>query len=514
MNKICAYTCITGDYDNVNEIENKEKGIDYYLFTNNHNITSDTWNVIYIENEGFDNQRLSRKIKMLGHPDINDKYDVFVWMDASVVWKDSILSFVEKYLKKNNFVAFKHSYRNCIYDEANECVRMRKDTKESITKHVRFLRKEGYPENYGLCEMTVFIRRKDELVSKTMKLWFDMVCNYSKRDQLSFMYSVWKTGLKIYVIQGNVWDNRWFTHNNHNHNKTLHECRIYYSDSSLSDYQMNLDYLYTYHVHNHTYSIHATVPEDTNVIEIELTDVPCVVYSSFSVSLKCDQILFFNTIPYKDVNIFYNNKGIVRLEGNFKKGKKFDLSIDFYYLSELEKYQFINRLAVDLIIASEENNKFVSENNDINTELQSIKSSYYYRLFHMLKRYNIFEIMKYVFSAGSSFVLDLVLFTIFRILLKGKIGAYIFLATIMARVLSSLYNYFLNSRFVFKSYTKSSIFKYYVLVVVQMFVSAFSVESLSKILSSISPTIIKFFVDIIIFVVNYFVQKKLIFTKK
>ena len=32
--KICVYTCITGNYDNVHEITNKEKGLDYYLFTN------------------------------------------------------------------------------------------------------------------------------------------------------------------------------------------------------------------------------------------------------------------------------------------------------------------------------------------------------------------------------------------------------------------------------------------------------------------------------------------------
>ena len=52
--KICVYTCITGDYDNLHEIKKKEKDIDYYLFTNNKNIKSKTWKVIYIENEELD----------------------------------------------------------------------------------------------------------------------------------------------------------------------------------------------------------------------------------------------------------------------------------------------------------------------------------------------------------------------------------------------------------------------------------------------------------------------------
>ena len=53
MGKICVYTCITGDYDNLIEIKNKEKNIDYYCFTNNKSIKSNTWNVIYIKEKSY-----------------------------------------------------------------------------------------------------------------------------------------------------------------------------------------------------------------------------------------------------------------------------------------------------------------------------------------------------------------------------------------------------------------------------------------------------------------------------
>ena len=55
--KVCVYTCITGNYDNLNEItpEVYEENIDYYCFTNNQNIKSDTWNVVYIKNNGLSN---------------------------------------------------------------------------------------------------------------------------------------------------------------------------------------------------------------------------------------------------------------------------------------------------------------------------------------------------------------------------------------------------------------------------------------------------------------------------
>lgn len=114
--------------------------------------------------------------------------------------------------------------------------------------------------------------------------------------------------------------------------------------------------------------------------------------------------------------------------------------------------------------------------------------------------------IKYIFSSGSSFVLDLLLFSLFNNLLNN-----IIFATFVARVISSLYNYFMNSRLVFKNYNKKSIYKYYLLVIIQMFVSAFSVDLLSNIFCNISDTIIKCFIDIIIFIVNYFVQKEVVF---
>ena len=77
--------------------------------------------------------------------------------------------------------------------------------------------------------------------------------------------------------------------------------------------------------------------------------------------------------------------------------------------------------------------------------------------------------------------------------------------------MSSLYNYLVNSRLVFKSYTKTSIIKYYCLVIIQMFVSAFLVSTFSNLLVNLNDTIIKFFVDVFIFVVNYFIQKEVVF---
>lgn len=347
MTKICVYTCITGDYDDLHEIEIKEKNVDYLCFTNNKNIKSKTWRIIYIEQDGLDNQRLSRKIKMLGHPIILENYDISVWMDASVIFKKSIKNFVSTFLKKNSFAAFKHTYRDCIYEEALECIRLKKDKKDNIIKHIAFLKNEKYPKNNGLYEMTVFIKKhNDKKVKETMKLWFDIICNYSKRDQLSFMYCVWKTGLKIDTIDLSVWNNDWFKCVKHSYKSKIDTYSAYYKNEN-EQYNPDLDSQSDYKIKGNTYSFNEKVLVDTNIIEIQVSDVPCVEYKNLKITgLDISEMYLFNTIKYNEYDVFYNNSGIIQLIGNFKKNQEFSLSIDFRLLNETEKIEFIESLCI------------------------------------------------------------------------------------------------------------------------------------------------------------------------
>ena len=119
------------------------------------------------------------------------------------------------------------------------------------------------------------------------------------------------------------------------------------------------------------------------------------------------------------------------------------------------------------------------------------------------------RVLKYLLSSGTSFLLDIGLFTVFTFLF-GKDTKAIFLSTILARVLSSIYNYYINSKIVFQKKNKKSMLGYFTLVVVQMIVSASLVSFVEKYIK-IFPTFIKIMIDIMIFIVNYIVQKEIIF---
>lgn len=138
------------------------------------------------------------------------------------------------------------------------------------------------------------------------------------------------------------------------------------------------------------------------------------------------------------------------------------------------------------------------------------------KLVAFIKEKQVF--IKYIFVAGSSFLLDLGLFTLFSNLLATILqNVSILVSTVIARVISSFFNYVLNRNVVFSSddkkvMDKTTLIKYYALVIVQMLVSAALVTVIFN-LSGWNKTLIKMPVDVVIFIVNYIIQKKVIFNK-
>lgn len=167
---------------------------------------------------------------------------------------------------------------------------------------------------------------------------------------------------------------------------------------------------------------------------------------------------------------------------------------------EYETNQLIDTITKNVPIKEFEIDTIYEKNSNSESHFNPIKDS--------IAIYKLF--IKYIFASISSFILDILLFALFKKIIFGNLN--IILATIIARVISSIYNYFVNAKMVFKNQNKSSFIKYSLLVVIQMLVSAFSVNYLDKILN-MSTVVIKLIVDIIIFIVNFVVQREFVFAK-
>ena len=118
------------------------------------------------------------------------------------------------------------------------------------------------------------------------------------------------------------------------------------------------------------------------------------------------------------------------------------------------------------------------------------------------------EIIKFSLSGIISFLIDYILFIVFKVVLNN-----ITIANIIARAISSTINYIINKNIVFKSNKNiaKSLLEYYGLVIFILLINTLLLNLLSII---INPILAKLIVEIVLFIISWLVQKILIFKRK
>ena len=127
------------------------------------------------------------------------------------------------------------------------------------------------------------------------------------------------------------------------------------------------------------------------------------------------------------------------------------------------------------------------------------------------------KFVKFLFASLSSFVIDILLFHLFVFLFKDAFTAlYITMATVGARVISAVYNYLINYKFVFKSRASKSVSlaKYALLAIVQMLLSAGLVSLIVFLIPGAWETLVKIIVDTVLFLLSYSIQQRFVFSSK
>lgn len=122
--------------------------------------------------------------------------------------------------------------------------------------------------------------------------------------------------------------------------------------------------------------------------------------------------------------------------------------------------------------------------------------------------------IKYALSSFTSSIIDLGAFQLFSVLLRqSNLSVQVWGATILARVISSLYNYFVNKKVVFDDHegANHSLVKYYLLVIAQMCASAGLVYLLVDAIH-FPKLIVKMLVDTFLFFISFRIQKAWVFS--
>ncbi len=145
-----------------------------------------------------DPRRNSRIHKLLPHKYFDTEYTIY--LDGNRKLLVSPEELIEKYMDGYDIACFKHSSRDCIYDEAIEVAKLKLDDPEIIIEQAKYYEDHEYPKHKGLCEAGFMIRRNNARTRRFNEAWWADYCRFSRRDQLSFMPAMDEAGLRVNAI--------------------------------------------------------------------------------------------------------------------------------------------------------------------------------------------------------------------------------------------------------------------------------------------------------------------------
>lgn len=130
-------------------------------------------------------------------------HDFSVWIDANVEAQEGAGAMLSAHEALSEVAAFRHPERICVYEEAIAVASLRLDAKYAVERAVERMRAAGYPADSGLHETNVLFARIGDLgVRDFFDEWWRLIHLGSRRDQLSFNFAAWRTGVEIGLLDG------------------------------------------------------------------------------------------------------------------------------------------------------------------------------------------------------------------------------------------------------------------------------------------------------------------------
>lgn len=214
--KIALITAIFGDLDDLKPVPEQSVPVDKFCFTNNLNIPAGEfrgWNVIHPDYPRYDfkNRIKAKYFRTLSHMVKELKaYDIVIWLDGSIdIINPEFVYFMAQNVVRSGLAVFKHSIRDCIYEEAIVSKLGPKYNGEPIDEQIAEYRNSGYPEKNGLIETGCFVKLIDIPTNRIMEQWWHENIKYSYQDQISLPYVLWKNCYHPFIIDKNIHDNEY-----------------------------------------------------------------------------------------------------------------------------------------------------------------------------------------------------------------------------------------------------------------------------------------------------------------
>jgi len=176
-----CYTAIFGNYDDLKDPQVITPGWQYICFTNQ-DIKSNVWQIVRKEMMPEGPQRTARYYKLMYFHHVTSEKSI--WIDASFIINCNLDRFWDKYF--NSHISTPNNpFRNCVYLEAEACIRNGRDVPEVIENQISHYRR-FVPRNNGMIASGILLRNQSFETHTFCALWWEELKRFSVRDQISW----------------------------------------------------------------------------------------------------------------------------------------------------------------------------------------------------------------------------------------------------------------------------------------------------------------------------------------
>lgn len=209
MNKIAVVTASVGAGLPIEQ--SVFEGVDYHAFVDFDSETElppeTMWSYHNVPQWSIDKQYMDRRhakvFKILPHLFLPG-YDYYIWIDSTHMVGMNPNQIIEMYLKDSDIALFKHPERDCVYDEGDIIQAVKFDKGYNVQSQMNFYESTSYPKNNGLYELPCRIQRNTGQIQALMLTWWELICKYSSRDQLSLPFALTLHGITPAIMPGNA----------------------------------------------------------------------------------------------------------------------------------------------------------------------------------------------------------------------------------------------------------------------------------------------------------------------
>lgn len=207
--KRLVFTAVFNGYDRIYPPIRTDHDIDYVIITDDPTVQVQGWKTFIVSGNSFDSPKAANLYYRAMIHRVLPGYDASLYVDGNIRLKN-YLSDLFGLLKGSNsaVMLFQHPLRSSVREELKAVIYSGKIKYPEVAQlefddYIR----DGFLDNIGLGETTIILRDHNHpKLDKAMVLWWDNFRMYLTRDQLSFPYVIWRTGLPVSWLPGSFRD--------------------------------------------------------------------------------------------------------------------------------------------------------------------------------------------------------------------------------------------------------------------------------------------------------------------